>query len=352
MEGISLGARIRRKESLAALKSSAAEDLPEFLGFGDTSHLPGAPDVPPDTNQLQKFKDELLDIDRKKRQHLVISKPTGGGFLKFSTILVVLLFALSGVLFFAGGYLFSYSNPPPGSAISASSAAVNQNKPDWRLGTVIEGRVAAKEASIPTTYMARRTYLERNEVLADKVYGETENRVQLAAQNEAKRMAFKTTNKIKSAVRGVVGDSIARIFNPLAESVVENTVGAAIEQGIPTKEVTPGTEPGKAAGGEDAAGGASATGTTTAPAGGVGELFALELQSFLDSTDAFMFMRDLKAKGYSATYIVRAHSGGNMIYKVRVGNFANYADASETRKLIGHPSRVVMATRSDDHLNY
>ena len=75
MEGISLDARIRRKESLKALKDSASEAMPEFLGYGETSHLPGAPDIPPDTNQLQKFKDELLDIDRKKRQHLTIPKP-------------------------------------------------------------------------------------------------------------------------------------------------------------------------------------------------------------------------------------------------------------------------------------
>lgn len=390
MVGIGLDARIRKKESIQALKSAAGEVLPDFLGSGETSHLPESPEVPPDTTQLQKFRDQLLDIDRKKRQHLVIPPAKGRGFLKLSTILIVLLFALSAGLFFAGGYLYSYSNPPQGSAISANGFVVAQNKPDWRLGTVVEGSVAAQEENIPSPYLARRTYLERNEVLADRVYsdGKYQSTLNQSTRNEAKRIASRTTSKIRSAVRNLFGGTVSRIFNPLATSVVRGTVGSAVDQALPVnaKKGREGQSTnssnnnslGYAVGGGSVASAQGSSANTSGPAvkgaplpapttgakisGGVGEtpaptgemgaLFALELQSFLDSTNAFMFMRSLRENGYTASYLIRSRVGKNMVYKVRVGNFANYADANEARKLIAHPSRVVMALKSDDHLNY
>lgn len=417
MEGLSLDALIRRKESYNALKKKGENTIPEFLGHGPSSHLPEAPAVAPDTNQLEKFKAELLQIDRRKKEHLTVTGSTGGpkggflrsGFLNGSTILVVILFSVSGGLFFAGGYLFSYNRPPALSGLAATSSPVNeQEKPDWRLGTVVEGTMAAQDASITPAYMARREYLEQNETLAERVAGDSENRMKLAAQNEAKRIVTKTTNDIKYAVRGVVGQSISKVFNPLAESVVGNTVGAAIQQAIPAKEGPPGTVPETVSGDQgakglmsvggsagvgpaqaqdqpqaqtqgqsqvqpqaqgqasaSAAGGAplqgAATsgvsgGVSTSPVAGstgpMADLFALEVKSFVDSTEAYVFMNKLKENGYSATYIVRARAGSTIVYKVRVGNFANYADASQARQNVGYPCRVVLATPQDDPLRY
>ena len=399
MVGISLDARIRKKESMQALKSAAGEALPAFLGSGDTSHLPEAPNVPPDTDQLQKFRDQLLDIDRKKRQHLEIPPAKGSGFLKFSTILIVLLFALSAGLFFAGGYLYSYSNPPQGSSISASGFTIDQKKPDWRLGTVIEGSESVQEGSVPNSYLARRTYLERNEVLADRIHsdGKYQSTLNKSTRNEAKRIASRTTSKIRSAVRKMFGGTVSRIFNPLATTVVQGTVGGAINQTIPdTSKKGKGAQvassnsgggdalgtvnsgPGRSSGsglsskGSSAGGGgSSASASSPGPANAasaaaasdahdglappkeeMGALFALELQTFFDSTNAFTFMRNLRENGYAASYIIRSRVGKNMVYKVRVGNFANYSDASEARKLIAHPSRVVLALQSDEHLKY
>lgn len=405
MVGISLDARIRKKESIQALKSAAGEALPAFLGSGETSHLPEVPNVPPDTDQLQKFRDQLLDIDRKKRQHLEIPPAKGSGFLKFSTILIVLLFALSAGLFFAGGYLYSYSNPPQGSAISTSGFTVEQNKPDWRLGTVIEGTESVQEGSVPSSYLARRTYLERNEVLADRIYsdGKYQSTLNKSTRNEAKRIASRTTSKIRSAVRKMFGTTVSNIFNPLATTVVRGTVGGAIDKTLPDNSKkgkggvansnssdslgTVNSGPGRSSGssfssnksssagggaafssnkGSSAGGGAATQASSvetasdvsdahdgvSAPKEEVGPLFALELQTFFDSTNAFTFMRNLRENGYAASYIIRSRVGQNMVYKVRVGNFANYSDASEARKLIAHPSRVVLALQNDEHLNY
>lgn len=391
MVGISLDARIRKKESIQALKSASGEALPAFLGSGETSHLPEAPNVPPDTDQLQKFRDQLLDIDRKKRQHLEIPPAKGSGFLKFSTILIVLLFALSAGLFFAGGYLYSYSNPPQGSAISTSGFTVEQNKPDWRLGTVIEGTESVQEGSVPSSYLARRTYLERNEVLADRIYsdGKYQSTLNKSTRNEAKRFASSTTSKIRSAVRKMFGTTVSNIFNPLATTVVRGTVGGAIDKTLPDNSKkgksgaansnssdslgTVNSGPGRSSGSSfssnksSSAGGGAATQASSvetasdvadahdgvpAPKEEVGPLFALELQTFFDSTNAFTFMRNLRENGYAASYIIRSRVGQNMVYKVRVGNFANYSDASEARKLIAHPSRVVLALQNDEHLNY
>ncbi|NCP62972.1 MAG: SPOR domain-containing protein [Alphaproteobacteria bacterium] len=402
MVGISLDARIRKKESIQALKRAAGEPLPAFLGSGETSHLPEAPNVPPDTNQLQKFRDQLLDIDRKKRQHLEIPPAKGSGFLKFSTILIVLLFALSAGLFFAGGYLYSYSNPPQGSAISAAGFTVDQNKPDWRLGTVIEGSESVQEGSVPSSYLARRTYLERNEVLADRIYsdGKYQSTLNTSTRNEAKRIASRTTSQIRSAVRRIFGETVSRIFNPLATTVVSGTVGSAIDKTLPdsSKKGSTTQETGAKSGGSDSLGtlnsgfGRSSTGSSSndssanssggstsnaaspgsakasstsittdtpdahdglsAPTEEMGALFALELQTFFDSTNAFAFMRQLREKGYTASYIIRSRVGQNMVYKVRVGNFATYSDAGEARKLIAHPSRVVLALQNDEHLKY
>tara|TARA_R110002095_G_scaffold186404_1_gene163653 strand:+ start:1186 stop:2343 length:1158 start_codon:yes stop_codon:yes gene_type:complete len=385
MVGIGLDARIRKKESIQALKGAAGEALPRFLGAGKESHLPEAPEVPPDTDQLQKFRDQLLDIDRKKRQHLVIPPAKGSGFLKLSTILIILLFALSAALFFAGGYLYSYSNPPAGSALSASGFEVGQNKPDWRLGTVVEGATAAQEGNVPSPYLARRTYLERNEVLADRVHsdGQYQSRLNQSTRNEAKRIASKTTSKIRSTMHNMFGGTISRIFNPLATTVVQGTVGSAVNQALPVNaKKGEGTQAGtggsntlgtvgnaggtqnsqaRASGPSGSSSSSAITGRgasnaeekgASAPTGEMGALFALELQTFYDSTNAFMLMRNLRENGYAASYILRSRVGENMVYKVRVGNFANYADANEARKLIAHPSRVVLALRSDEHLKY
>ena len=399
MVGISLGARIRKKESIQALKSAAGEALPSFLGSGETSHLPEAPNVPPDTDQLQKFRDQLLDIDRKKRQHLEIPPAKGSGFLKFSTILIVLLFIFAAVLFFVGGYLYSYSNPPQGSAISTSGFTIDQNKPDWRLGTVVEGSESVQEGSVPSSYLARRTYLERNEVLVDRIHsdGKYQSTLNKSTRNEAQRIASRTTSQIRSTVRQIFGTTVSNIFNPLATTVVKGTVGGIIDQTLPdqskkgrgtqvansnsgdrnalgTVNGGPGHSGDYSFKGASVGGGsvanASSSGSTNASSGVVatdtrdahdelsapkeemGALFALELQTFFDSTNAFTFMRNLRENGYTASYIVRSMVGQNMVYKVRVGNFANYSDASEARKLIAHPSRVVLALQNDEHLNY
>jgi cell division septation protein DedD len=332
----------------------------------------------------------------------VIPPAKGSGFLKFSTILIVLLFALSAGLFFAGGYLYSYSNPPQGSAISTSGFAVDQNKPDWRLGTVIDGSESVQEGSVPSSYLARRTYLERNEVLADRIHnsGEYQSTLNKSTRNEAKRIASRTTSNIRSAVRRIFGSTISNIFNPLATTVVRGTVGSAIDTAIPDTsrkgkrpQTTSSQEgqsdalgtvnsgPGRgdstssSKGGSSGSGGGTASGSTSsssanassgaaagvepdahdgvsAPKDEMGALFALELQTFYDSTNAFTFMRNLRENGYAASYIIRSRVGNNMVYKVRVGNFANYSDASQARKLIAHPSRVVLALQNDEHLKY
>lgn len=387
MVGISLDARIRKKESIQALKSAAGEALPSFLGSGEKSHLPEAPNVQPDTNQLQKFRDQLLDIDRRKRQHLKIPQAKGSGLLKFSTILIVLLFALSAGLFFAGGYLYSYSNPPQGSSISTSGFTINQNKPDWRLGTVIEGAESVQEERVPSSYLARRTYLERNEVLADRIHsdGKYQSALNKSTRNEAKRIASRTTSKIRSTVRKIFGNTVSNIFNPLATTVVQGTVGGAIDKtlpdaskkgrSVPATSSNPsngdalGTVNGSSGSGFSpkeslvSEGGSTAHGSSVPavedahdglapPKEEVGALFALELQTFFDSTNAFTFMRNLRENGYKASYIIRSRVGQNMVYKVRVGNFANYSDASNARKLIAHPCRVVLALQNDEHLKY
>ncbi len=388
MDQLGLGARVRRKESLSVLKQEAKEDKPEFIGYGEDSRLPEDESSPPDTNELQQFKDELLDIDRKKREHLQMPKPKGGGLLRWSTVLVVILFVISAGFFFLGGYLYSYNSPPASANISASGTPPPiQEKPDWRIGTVIESPapVQASGAPVPKSYMARREVIERNEALADKVYGDTDSRLNYAARQEAKRIVNSTTSNIKSKVRSFFGETVGRIFSPVADTVVKGTMGAAVDGSLPVTDSVksamdaasgsggapgaPGADGGAAAGaggaggtGANAAGGAMAPGSGAGAAAGtgavgasgspIGDLFALELQTFYDSTDAFLFVRELKEKGYSATYIVRANIGKNVVFKVRVGNFATYADANATRKLIGHPSRVVLATRLDDPMGY
>ena len=380
MDQLGLGAKIRRQESLSILKQKDDAE-PEFIGYGSESGLPSDPETPPDTNALQRFKDELLDIDRKKREHLTLSAPKGGGLMRLSTLLVILLFAISGGLFFLGGYLYSFNSPPAGSGISTSPAQSLQSKPDWRIGTVIESPAATQAAApVPQSYMARRQIIERNEVLADRVYGDTESRVNYAARQEAKKIVSKTASDIKTSVRSVVGDTIGRVFNPIADTVVKGSLGEAIDGAMPVQksvddamQAAQGAASGGGAGssGSASAGGVSgsAVGSTLGsgsasaapqaqssaspmPGGMVGDLFALELQTFYDTTDAFLFMRNLKEQGYSATYMVRSNVGRNVVFKVRIGNFATYADANATRKLLAHPSRVVLATKMDDPLAY
>ena len=225
--------------------------------------------------------------------------------------------------------------------------------------------------------MARREVIERNEALADRVYGDTDSRLNYATRQEAKRIVNNTTANIKSQGSSIFGESIGRIFSPVADTVVKGTMGAAVDGSLPVKDsvksamdaasgaatdaagsagdavagaadAAGSAVEGAMGGGGDVAGGAGAGGSG-AP---IGDLFALELQTFYDSTDAFLFVRELKEKGYSAAYIVRANIGKNVVFKVRVGNFATYADASATRKLVGHPSRVVLASKLDDPMGY
>ena len=381
MVGEAFDAIIRRREGLKELQKSIKKkkDAASFIGFGSSSHLPQAKGTTPDTDELKKFHDELLDIDIKKRQQLVKPKLRGGGILRLSTVLIVFLLFLSGGLFFVGGYLFSDLNPPPGSSITVtggSSSSAFSQKGDWREGTVIEGQEAAIQESVPERYAARRTYIERNENLKDDIYTKSENRGRLAAKREAKRVASKTSKKIESTVRKMFGATVANIFNPFARKLVTGTVGGVVNQAIPIKKaptsksfpkdvksgvagaaVIGGTAPHEAGstGGEMSAiaaeEGSSLEDSDTSGTFG-GDLYALEIQSFADSTDAFMLMRKLKAKGYSGAYMVRERKAQHFVYKVRVGNFAAYKDAADTRKLIGYASRVVFAHQNDERVKF
>ena len=440
MDRLGLGARVRRKESLSVLKQRDKKSDDTFIGYGSESHLPSDTNVPPEVDELQKFRDELFELDRKKQEHLTVKRPKGGGLVRWSTLLVILLFAISGGLFFFGGYLYSYKNPPTGVATGPVDQVLNDAKDtDWRIGTVIESPAPPQPTIVPDTYMARRQVIERNEALSNNLYGDATDRANQQARREAKKIVNRSARNITYKIRDIFGPTVSRIFAPFARTVIDGTVGKAVDQGLPVGNrqgsssgqaqsqmkgmgyskpqsssarsstaqkglFTSGGGAGSSTGNTNSSStssgglssgssgfsgsGASSSsstagsftsgssgsvgGSTEASDGGdgqsslesaqeegvpikaedVGNLFALELQTFIDSADAFQLLRTLREQGYSASYIVRATSGQDVVFKVRIGNFATYSDASKTSRLLEHPSRVVLATRYDEPLSF
>lgn len=358
--------RIRRRESIKALQHREVRDIPGFMQERPPEEIDSGLDP------VQAFTNELNHIESLKHQHLQQPKTKGGRLLRFSNLMILLLLVISGALFFVGGYIYSFINPVPGSSVSTMAPLPAQKSDSWRFSMPIS-EAQTHEQHAAHGYNERRQYLDEQQNYIDRLVSQGHSRSQAVMHSEARRVASVASNNVSSRIRKVVGNTLGNIFQPFANTIIQGTVGSALDSQSPNSNaISPGAQ-------------ASATPlpssqtldptasqpaiVSTSPEGNTpktdsqvdhtltgqstpGTLFAVELKTFHDSTDAFLFMRNLKARGYSKAYVTRGLSGNTITFTVRIGNFTHYMDATNARKSLGISSRVVLATHHDDIMRY
>lgn len=402
-QGFLTGA-IRRQESINALKDRPQEPLPFFIQKAKkvtTAQEPQAysPSQNSNVTKLSCLQGAVETLEQKKQEHLQIPSQTRrGGRMRFSTFLVILLMLLMAVIFFFGGYLYSYMHPPGGGGIATASYLPNV-APSWRQQQeVVGGAGAVVEAPSGTSYLQRRALLQSNETTAELAFQSGKERSTIVAQQQARQVLNNTVQDITNSVRKVAGNRIANVFDPFARTVVGGTLGrvvAPLPQGSKARTTTaqpsqlaPNAIPQQTQLAVTQAGVApemqsqvvpykTAVGPietfapqeqllgqvnqpsaaqTTVPSGQAPvaplALFALELQTFLDGTEAYTLMNNLKSQGYSATYIVRSFDKGQLYFKVRVGDFASYSDANQARQVLAMPARIVLVGPEESILTH
>lgn len=365
--------RIRRRESIKALKNRTLPPLPE--GVHSPGALPiGLQEEVTDSSPVQAFKDELNQIEALKQQHLAKPKLKGGGFLKFSNFIVIFLFLLGSGLFFIGGYIYSYTNPMPGMSVTTVSTPPSND--GWGIPETY-ATIPVQSSQVPEGYMERKQYLEDQQSHVDSLVASGMNRSEAVLRSETNRFAANAATGLIARVRKVVGEGLGNVFAPLANTIIKGTVGTAVNKNSTAANAkdnpqsnsqTPGESSDSALTSSSSAQASAAQSTrdanaatgplltpssaaaTSSPAENT--LFALELRTFRDRTDAFMFMRNLKAQGYKTAYTVKSMQGGNIVFTVRVGNFSNYMDAAKNRKFLDIPSRVVIVLPHDELMRY
>ncbi|MGI4851346.1 MAG: hypothetical protein ACRYGR_05340 [Janthinobacterium lividum] len=114
IQGESLFALVRRRESIRALAQQRRAALPSSLtDENDTTY-----EIPSET-PAEKLQKDLAKLDAKKKEHLVIPYRKGGKKLnRLSYIGLFLGLIIAGAVFFTAGYLMCLSvNPPNGGII-------------------------------------------------------------------------------------------------------------------------------------------------------------------------------------------------------------------------------------------
>jgi hypothetical protein len=364
--------RIRRRESIKALKNRnrTLPPLPEAVPFVDA--LPaGTQGETPAPNPLDAFKAALNQIEVQKQQYLAKPKPKGGGLLKFSNFIVILLFLLGAGLFFIGGYIYSYIHPLPGTSVTTVPTSAS-SEPQWGI-TAARAPTLASNQSVPEGYVERKQYLQDQQAYIDALVASGMSRSEAVLRSEANRFATNAGSGLIAWVKKVAGEGLGNIFAPFADTIIKGTVGTAVGKNAPVTATNNNSQATNQAPSQDSRPAATATpdpSTSKAPnaaaassqsnsSGATGEaaetghtLFALELRTFPDRTDAFMFMRDLKAQGYNTVYTVKSLHDGNIVFTVRVGNFSTYMEAAKGRKSLAIPSRVVIVPQHDELIHY
>lgn len=272
---------------------------------------------------------------------------------KFSNILIVFLLILSGFLFFAGGYIFNYMQS--GSGVLPSVQRDTVISTDWRKPQIIGQSSMTEVTPQVSSYRERSQILTESKQASDSLLEKGKERSKEAAKREVKRLSNKAVRSVEMKVRETFGRTFASIFDPFVRTVAQGTVGSALNRTFPSQD------PSKEVAGSSA---------DLSPEGGVAAseyqdeqanrqlsqsqkgLFALKIQSYLDSADAFRMERKLKKQGYDAAYVVRERKDEKILFTVRIGNFATFQDAVSLRKVLPIPSYVVVASLQDDFVRF
>lgn len=341
---------IRKRESLREIKDRLKQPLPAFLEEGEESVSPEP------VNPVKKYCTELKEIDVLKQKHLTPPKPKGSLMFKLSNVLIILLLILAGFLLFVGGYIVSYINSA--GPVVANSNAGEIFSTSWRKPKIIDAKPVS-DFTPPPVYEQRQQILKENNILSNDLIAQGENRSRAATRHEVKRLANTELGKGEGIVRKIFGNTLGNIFNPFAKTVAQGAVGNALNQELP--ESGSGAAGGQAGAGQSAQGAAASAQsgqaegsgqTATAAPAAQKALFALQLQTFPDSAQAFNYAEKLKANGYDAAYVVRGREGDNIVFTVRIGNFESFGDASSVRKVLNVPSQVVVASPNDDFVKF
>jgi hypothetical protein len=385
-----LAGAIRRHESIRALKDRAQEPLPTFIQSSqkrETAVTPQKRETTPTTNvtTLPCLHQAAEELEKKNQQHLQLPTHRRGGFMRVSSIFIFLLLLLVAALFFYGGYLYSYMHLPgtgPGIATAQYAAPAASN---WRQPQpIIPGTGTLEAGAAGSSYLQRRQVLQKDQAVAEDVFTQGEDRSKAVAKQQAKEVLTQSTQQMRSVVRNVAGERVARIFDPFATTVVAGTVGAAVDQSLqqPTKPTssnkqsstgkptaTATTAPTQttpqgpsdhnhamtagAAAGAGVAGvaAADATQTKTASAQQAIPLYAIEVRTFEDDgTNAWALMNSLHNRGYPEAYVAREFADNHLYFKVRIGHFTSYLDASRARDVLDVPSRVVVVELNENRM--
>lgn len=375
-----LAGAIRRHESIKALKERAQEPLPTFIQSIDTSTVsPSAKQQvkspPSNLTTFPCLHQAAEDLEKKTKQHLQLPTQKRGGFMRLSTLFIILLLFIMAALFFFGGYIFSYMHlPGPGAGPGIATAQFPASTgPNWRKQQeVIPGTGSLEAAPAGSSYLERRETLKKDQALAEDVFTQGESRSKVVARQQAKEVLRTSTDKMTNVVRSIAGDRVARIFNPFATVVVGGTVGKLAEDKKPqrpqtAKEQAPQTAASSMtqhSGTEQRPKGAEKSIEGSAPAAVATQeakitshnqpplpLYAIEVRTFEDDgTGAWALMNSLRNNGYPEAYVARDFENNHLLFKVRVGHFSSYLDASRARDVLDIPSRVVVVEPNENRL--
>lgn len=342
-------------------------------------------------NRVESLHDELLALEQRKRQHLAIPPSRTEHRMRLSTVFIVILLMLLAGLFFFGGYLFHVMNTSP-MATQPLSAAAQSSWQQTRTDALPQQDTVEERVTDGASYLQRRAVIRESQPVTSDPYARTISRGRQAAQQEAQTVLSNTVQTISNSVRSVVGSHLGNIFAPIAQELVQGTVGRAIQQkpsnarsqvpapagmgavGQPSTSqgalagpaVVPSTPAPQtqASGPQYMAPGTPAQATVdsdaTAPqpatAGPATQSqvseplpaasFAIDVGSFVEHGDAYSLLQNLQGRGYNNTYIIKILNGSTMTFHVRVGNFQSYGDAVQARVLLNMPARIVLAPSS------
>lgn len=367
-----LAGAIRRHESIKALKECAQEPLPSFIQDVGTNVPPHAmqQETVPTTN-LTKFpclQQAVQTLEKKKQDHLQLPSQRGGGIMRLSSFFIILFLLIMAALFFFGGYLYSYMHlpgPSTGTNIATAQYPATTPTPNWRKQQeTIPGTGILEAAPAGPSYFERRETLRKDQAIAEDAFTQGGSRSKIVARQQAKEVIRNSTDKMTDAVKSFAGERVARIFNPFAMSVAGGTFntltddkkpqGSSSTKGepAPAKTIQKGAEAPPHDGHKTSQSAPSlAAGAQSSQAQPVVPLYAIEVGTFEDDgTAAWALMKSLADRGYPDTYVAREFENNHLFFKVRIGHFQSYLDASRAREVLDMPSRVVVVEPNENRL--